>query len=127
MSGKDLTRAHDLRKLFEQQLDKVDHGKDHAGRMKEAASLMDKLVGAEWRGEVKLPGVEIIEIEVVGEGSPAADAGSFYDKVHGAMSAEGMDYKDDEDLDAHEAKEKRQDKPAIMCQIMKLMERLTNL
>lgn len=126
MAGKDLTRANDLRRLFEEQLKKVDHEKDHPARMEEAASLMDKLVGDAWRGEVQIPGVEVIEIEVVGKGTPAADAESFYDRVHSAMGDEGMDYKDDEPFDTHEQSSKRE-KSSLMCQITSLIERLANL
>lgn len=126
MAGKDIQRAGDLRRLFEQQLSKVDSKKDHKARMQEAASLMDRLVGAEWRGEVQLPGIEVVEIEIVGEGTPAGDPQSFYDRVHHAMQEAGMDYKDDEDLDTHEAKAPRE-RSGLVCQIMDLVDKLANL
>ena len=116
MSGADVKRAGDLRRLFEEQLKKVDHDKDHEGRMEEAAQLMDKLVGQEWRGEAKLPGIEIIEIEVT-KGKPASDPTSFYDRVHQAMRKDGLDFQHDEPEDNAEERKKRegslQDK--LMC------------
>lgn len=116
MAGKDVKRASELRRLFDEQLAKVNHSKDHAGRQQEAASLMDRLVGREWRGEVALPGVEIVEVEL-SQGPTAAEPASFYDKVHGAMRDEGLDFNNDEPEDEHEEHEKREHslRERLMC------------
>jgi hypothetical protein len=124
MSGKDIKRGFDLKKLFDSQERKVDHRKDHKGRKQDQAKLMDKVAGKEWRGEAKMPEIEVIELNLTG-GKPAEDPGSFYDRVHGAMYEEGHDYKDDEE-DTAEDTEKRQcgDKRQIMDQIMELVKKL---
>jgi hypothetical protein len=109
VSGRDLTRAYDIKRLFDKQLDKVDQKLDHPERMQAAAKLMDKLVGEDWRGEVQLPGITVIEVQTVGANpKPSREPESFYNKVHKAMYEEGMDYKDEGGLDEHEASEARE-------------------
>lgn len=125
MSGSDVKRVGDLRRLFEEQLKKVDHKKDHDERMEEAASLMDKLVGRAWRGEAKVPGIEIIEVEVTG-GKPADDPRSFYQRVHQAMKADGLDFNHDEPERNHEEAAKRQGslQDKIMCAVKQALEKV---
>lgn len=125
MAGQDVKRVGDLRRLFEEQLKKVDHSKDHAARQQEAASLMDRLLGPEWRGEASLPDIEIIEVEHT-NGAPSQDPTDFYQRVHQAMKQEGLDFNHDEPNDTHEEKAKRQGslKDHILCQISSLLDRV---
>lgn len=95
MAGQDIKRAYDIQRLFEKKLNKVNHKKDHKARMSEAATIMDRCLGPEWRGEIQLPGIEIVEVEVVGAGKPAKDTDSFFDRLHQSMRDEGMDFEND--------------------------------
>lgn len=105
-SGGDIKRAFILKRLFEQQLAKVDHAKSYKERMCDAARLMDELVGPEWRGEVEIPELDIIA--VVDGGSPSADPDSFYFKLHKTMRNADLDMDEIEPLDTAEHKQKRQ-------------------
>ena len=109
MAGRDVERSYNIKRLFDKQLDKVDNKLDHPERQAAAATLMDKLVGPEWRGELQLPGIEIIEVQTVGASNKTAtDPQSFYDRVHKCMSDEGLNFKDEGGLDEAESKDIRQ-------------------
>ena len=126
MSGQDVKRVSDLKRLFDEQLKKVDHSKDFEARQAEAASIMDRLLGTEWRGEAQIPGIEIIQVELTEGEAPSQDPTDFYERVHDAMREEGLDFKHDSPEDNHEEREKRQGslKDQILCEVSQLLDRL---
>ena len=104
-------RAHILKKLLDAQKSKVPTELNEKDRNKEAASLMDRLVGPDWRIEIQLPDVTIVqaaptpppqdESKPSCSSSPAAPvsavnqaAESFYERVVTAMEAEGIGFED---------------------------------
>lgn len=111
MAGRDLNRAYDIKRLFDRMLDKVDPELNDAGRRRQAESLMDACVGTEWRGESKLPGIEVL---VVSGDAVAKEPEEFYDRLHKAMRDEGLAHKDEGGLDEPQAKKVREDEtPAL--------------
>ena len=100
-------RATILKRLFEAQKSKVPTEMAEEERNKEASSLMDRLVGPDWRVEIQLPDITIMQVpppppkqeqhrgcsvsnpvSPVGAVNQAAE--SFYERVLEAMDAEGI-------------------------------------
>lgn len=91
MSQLDLNRTYALRRLYEKQLDKVDNKLDGAKRQKAAENMMDRLVGKEWRGEARLPGVRVFDEDVTRGGKVALNPEVFHDRVRSLLNDEGID------------------------------------
>lgn len=126
MAGSDINRAYQLKRLFDEQLKKVDPKKNDKERREDAAKLMDRILGTEWRGEAALPEVEIIDIDIA-TGPTAKDPNSFHHRVHDAMVGEGLDFPDDEPNNTAEELEKRDGstrKDQLLCGIKKLLDQL---
>ena len=96
-------RAEILKRLFEAQKAKVPTELAEEDRHKEAACLMDRLVGPDWRVEIQLPDITVMAVppppqdESSGKMSPAGAvsavnqaAESFYERVIAAMDKEGL-------------------------------------
>jgi hypothetical protein len=128
MSGRDIDRAYYLKQLFDQQYSKTDHSKDHKGRLEEAATLMDKLTGPEWRIEVSLPGIDIVAEEVVSAPhKPEVDKREclkkgierFYENASKQRDEAGLGTKDTGTIEDPEERKKLKSKVAKAWQSMK--------
>lgn len=110
--------------MFEKCLDKADHTQSHAQRMRQAAELMDKKLGKEWRAEANPDDVEFIEFEIVEKGSAPLDeaaAKKFYETLNLAGDAEGLGEKG---TDAPEEGERCGDKKKqFMDTVMSALEK----
>lgn len=107
--ARDFDRAYYLKQLLDEQMKKVDHTKDSKARMEEACGLMDKLVGPAWRLEIKLPGIQIINVT---EGKQdeketlKAAVSKFYDRVDEVACEDGMGEGPDAPEDPEELKKR---------------------
>lgn len=120
MSSRDIERGHYLRRLFDKQLDKVDHKKDMKERLAEARRLMDEKLGPEWRHEAKRPGVEMIEVEVIGP--PSRDPEEFFRRVADLGDKEGLGDKGSDAPEEHERAGEEGLKDRLKCMIGRLLD-----
>ena len=90
MSSADLRRAAKLRALYEEYMAKADPEKSHKERQQFAQGLMDKELGPQWRIEIKMPEVTIIDME-------EPEECSFFDKFSKAVAEEGLGPNDTEE------------------------------
>ena len=90
MSTRDLNRAYALRRLYEKQLDRTDPALNSADRQRAAETMLDRLVGREWRGEAKLPGVRVFDTDVTSGGRVALNPEEFHDRVRSLLDDEGL-------------------------------------
>lgn len=77
LSGSDVKRANYHQRLFEMVKADTDPKQDEKGRQKEACSMMDKLLGPDWKKEANPEGMDMITIEV--EEDPLHEAGQKHD------------------------------------------------
>jgi len=96
-----MKRAQMLKRLFEAQKHKVPTEWDEPKRDSEAGTLMDKLVGPQWRVEIEMPDVTVMNVPPADcqmEPSPHyqmnEETESFYRRVMDVMADEGMDEPD---------------------------------
>ena len=101
MSDQKTKRAKILQRLFEAQKQKVPTELAEEERNKEASSLMDRLVGPDWRVEIQLPDITVMAVpppqddsapETPASATSAVNqaAESFYERVVNAMAKEGL-------------------------------------
>jgi hypothetical protein len=92
---KELDRARALEKLYRAQLAKIDQELSDADRRAAAARAMDRLVGDEWRVEIKVPGVRFVGVDTAaapGDSTEVDDecaTDEFYGRVKRALGDVG--------------------------------------
>jgi len=79
----EMERAEKLKQLYEKALARANHLKDHKGRKKEAMREMDSKLGPQWRVEIQLPGVEVMDMGECGETA-------FFDRFQKALDDDGL-------------------------------------
>lgn len=126
MSGGDIKRAMYLRDLFEQMLAKTNPKLDHKVRHIQAAKLMDKKLGKEWRAEINRPRLEIIEVETVTPAPKDHDLlERFYDRVlQVGHHEEGLGYEGSDAPREGDRADEATLKDRVMCAVSKVLDKV---
>lgn len=102
-----LDRAKALQRLFQRQMDKVAPNLPHVQRQRQAAKMMDSLVGPQWRDEVKKVGLPVTPAEALAAPTGPSEEmetencdNEFWGKVKSAMKnigdhPDGIEYEGD--------------------------------
>lgn len=102
-NSRDIERAAKHRDLFEKMLAKVDHKKDSKGRNKEAADMMDKKIGPQWRDESEFEGIAFVSIEGPDLEAAEHEQKHFDDRFNDALDTEGLQRAPEKEIDKEDA------------------------
>lgn len=125
-NSQDLSRAYYLKRLFDKQMDKADPKDSHEDRLKSAQERMDKKLGPEWRQEISRPGVQLVEVELMGSDKPMnqEELESFYHRVQCLGDQEGLGNKDTEAPEDGERPEQQDFKDQVIERVTKFLRKV---
>ena len=84
----ELDRAKAIKRLLDREIERTDSTKDMKRRIAEAGTALDERVGNQWRIEIKLPGVDMAQVEEpveCDEHEEREGLDQFYDRVRAAL------------------------------------------